>query len=120
MGPSRCFPVFSAPDLFRYPSSRHRRLLRVLLDRAPYYSPAALERGVNTTHQLGGISPQYDQQGKLWIFDSWSDGGDYSHSYTVPTGYSALSVTAKFVTGTLVTFLTNPPGLPLTVDGRNN
>jgi uncharacterized protein (TIGR03437 family) len=35
-------------------------------------------------------------------------------------GYSAINLTANFVAGTQVTFLTNPPGLPLIVDGRNN
>ncbi|PYT26332.1 MAG: hypothetical protein DMG58_22745, partial [Acidobacteria bacterium] len=119
-GPITLFPIFQRARPISMSIATSPVGLQVLLDRTPYYSPTTLEWGVNTTHQVGGISPQRDQQGKLWIFDSWSDGGAYSHAYTVPTGYSTITLTAKFVAGTQVTFLTNPPGLPLTVDGRNN
>jgi uncharacterized protein (TIGR03437 family) len=95
--------------------------LQVLADRTPYYAPAQLQWGLGTTHQLGGVSPQYDLQGNLWVFSSWSDGGAYSHAYTVPsTGQASITLTATYTTGTLVTFLTNPAGLALTVDGREN
>ncbi len=93
----------------------------MLVDRTPTYSPISLQWGLGTTHQVGGISPQYDLHGNLWVFSSWSDGGAYSHSYTVPSGSeSPLALTATYVTGTMVTFLTNPPGLALTVDGQQN
>jgi uncharacterized protein (TIGR03437 family) len=95
--------------------------LQTLVDRTPYYAPVNLEWGLGSVHQLGGISPQYDLHGTLWVFDSWSDGGAYSHAYNVPdTGETPLTLTANYVTGTLATFLTVPPGLALTVDGRQN
>lgn len=119
-GPITLFPIFQRARPVSVTIATSPPALQVLLDRTPYYSPTTLEWGLNTTHQLGGISPQYDQQGKLWIFDSWSDGGDYSHAYTVSTGFGTINLTANFVAGTLVTFLTSPPLLPLTVDGRNN
>ncbi len=118
--PITLFPIFQRARSVSVSIATSPPGLQVLLDRTPYYSPRTLEWGVNTIHQLGGISPQYDQQGKLWIFNSWSDGGDYSHAYTVPNGYNTITLTASFVPGTLVTFLTNPPGLQLTVDGRSN
>ena len=95
--------------------------LQILADRTTYYAPVNLEWGLGSTHQLGGISPQYDLHGNLWVFDSWSDGGAYSHAYTVPTaGAGPITVTANYVTGTLTTFLTQPQGLSLIVDGRSN
>jgi len=95
--------------------------LQTLVDRTPYFAPVQLEWGLGSVHQLGGISPQYDLHGTLWVFDSWSDNGAYSHTYTVPSGgEGALTLTANYVTGTLTTFLTTPQGLALTVDGRQN
>jgi len=95
--------------------------LQTLVDRTPYFAPVQLEWALGSVHQLGGISPQYDLHGTLWVFDSWSDNGAYSHTYTVPsTGEGAITVTANYVTGTLTTFLTTPQGLALTVDGRQN
>ncbi len=95
--------------------------LQVLVDRTPIFGTVQLQWGLGSVHQLGGISPQYDLSGNLWVFDSWSDGGAYSHTYTVPsTGVAPITLTATYNTGTLVTFLTNPAGLALTVDGRQN
>ena len=95
--------------------------LQTLVDRTPYFAPVTLEWGLGSTHQLGGISPQYDLHGNLWVFNSWSDNGAYSHPYTVPsTGEAPITFTANYVTGTQVTFLTVPQGLALTVDGRQN
>ncbi len=95
--------------------------LQILADRTNYFAPVNLEWGLGSVHQLGAISPQYDLHGNLWVFSSWSDNGAYSHTYTVPsTGQSAVTVTASYTTGTLVTFATTPAGLALTVDGRQN
>jgi uncharacterized protein (TIGR03437 family) len=95
--------------------------LQTLVDRTPYFAPVQLEWGLSSVHQLGGISPQYDLHGTLWVFDSWSDNGAYSHAFTVPsTGMASITLTATYVTGTLTTFFTTPQGLALTVDGRQN
>jgi len=95
--------------------------LQTLVDRTPYYAPVNLEWGLGSVHQLGGISPQYDLHGNLWVFNSWSDNGAFSHAYNVPTtGGAPITLTANYVTGTLTSFLTSPQGLALTVDGRQN
>jgi uncharacterized protein (TIGR03437 family) len=120
-GPMTLYPVFQSARPVSVGIATSPVGLQVLVDRTPVYSPTSLEWGWNTTHQLGGISPQYDLHGNLWVFDSWSDGGAYSHAYTVPPNTpAAITLTANYVTGTLVTFLTNPPGLALSVDGRTN
>jgi uncharacterized protein (TIGR03437 family) len=95
--------------------------LRTLVDRTPDSAPVSLEWGIGSIHQLGGISPQYDLSGHIWVFQSWSDGGTYSHSVTVPSDSMApLAFTATYTTGTPVTFLTIPGNLALTVDGQQN
>jgi hypothetical protein len=73
-GPITLFPIFQRARQVSMSIATSPVGLQVLLDRTPYFAPTTLEWGVNTTHQVGGISPQYDQQGKLWIFNSWSDG----------------------------------------------
>jgi uncharacterized protein (TIGR03437 family) len=94
--------------------------LRVLADRSPVVTPADLIWGMNTTHTLGTVPDQIDNHGKLWVFDSWSDGGAVNHAYQVPDALGGLTVTANYVAGQRVSFFTNPPGLELAVDGRSN
>jgi uncharacterized protein (TIGR03437 family) len=95
--------------------------LQVLADRAAMSSGTTLEWGIETIHTLGVIPVQVDSQGLLWIFDSWSDGGAMNHDVKVPGGSPApLTFTARFVRGATYTFLTSPPLLRLSVDGREN
>jgi uncharacterized protein (TIGR03437 family) len=120
-GPMILYPIFKPARPIGVSIQTSPVGLEVLVDRTPTYSPINLEWGMGTTHQVGGISPQYDLHGNLWVFNSWSDGGAYSHAYTVPGGSpQALSLTATYVTGTMVTFLTNPAGLALNVDGQQD
>jgi uncharacterized protein (TIGR03437 family) len=95
--------------------------LQVLADRTPVETPANLTWGISSTHQLGSSPDQLDLQGKLWVFSSWSDGGPINHAYQVPnvTG-PAITLTANYLPGQRVSFLTNPPGLTLAIDGRSN
>lgn len=94
--------------------------LQLLADRTAISGPINLEWGLGTTHTLGVLSPQDDKNGQTWVFDSWSDGGTSTHSFLVKDGYSTLPITARFVPGGRVSFLTNPPGLKLTINGRDN
>jgi uncharacterized protein (TIGR03437 family) len=94
--------------------------LIVLADRLSVMTPTALTWGIGTTHQLGSTPDQIDNQGKLWIFSSWSDGGAINHAYAEPNTPGAVTVTANYVPGQRVSFYTNPPGLSLTIDGRSN
>lgn len=94
--------------------------LQVLADRTPAYSPITLDWGLGTTHTLGAVTPQTDHYSRLWVFDSWSDQGAETHSYTVPEQVLPVTLTAKYVPGIAVSFLTAPLGLELTVDGVSN
>jgi uncharacterized protein (TIGR03437 family) len=104
--PARAVQLLTSPDG-----------LQLLADRAPVTSPTTLEWGTNTSHSLGAVSPQFDLQGRLWVFRSWSDGGAQNHTYTVPPGAAATSVTAEFVRAVATLIETGPPGLSITVDG---
>ncbi len=120
-GPMIIYPIFTQAISTTVTVQSNPTGLEVLVDRTPYYGNVQLDWGLGSVHQLGGISPQYDTSGNLWVFDSWSDGGAYSHSYTVPSVVTQhITLIATYNTGTLVTFLTNPAGLALTVDGRQN
>ena len=75
---------------------------------------------VGSQHLLSASSPQMDSTGHAWIFDSWSVGGGQNTVYTANTGNVIDTITAKFVPGAHVSFITNPLPLALTVDGRTN
>ena len=71
-------------------------------------------------HILSAPSPQSDQTGNLFVFDSWSIGGGQNTIYTANTANIPDLITAKFVPGARVSFLTTPTVLKLKVDGRDN
>src|SRR5579864_4086972 len=93
--------------------------LQVLADSTQVFTPITLDWGQGTTHTLGAVTPQIDRHGKLWVLDSWSDAGDSTHAYTMPALATSLTLTAKYVAGGRVTFLTDPAGLKLSVDGHD-
>jgi uncharacterized protein (TIGR03437 family) len=74
-----------------------------------------------SAHQIGAPQSQRDIYGKLWVFGSFSDGlgqnGTYMADYNTGTPDTVI---ANFVPGAYISFLTNPPGLGLQVDGRIN
>jgi uncharacterized protein (TIGR03437 family) len=74
-----------------------------------------------STHVISGVTPQLDPYGNYWVFSKWSNGGGANAVYTVDsnTGTSA-TLTGTFVPGAHVGFLTNPTGLKLTIDDRQN
>ena len=117
-GPTSIYPHFVVGKAMTIQSSPPG--LMVLADRAPVLTPTILTWGIGTTHQLGSTADQIDGQGKLWVFSSWSDGGDINHAYVEPNAPGAVTVTANYVPGQRVSFFTNPPGLALTIDGRSN
>ncbi len=72
-------------------------------------------------HVIGGVSPQVDRASQWWVFDSWSNGQGPNAIYVTDNNVStADTLTGKFVRGAQVSFVTNPPGLKLSVDGRQN
>ena len=79
-----------------------------------YFAPGS-------THFINGVSPQADAHGKWWVFNNWSNGQGPDSILTIPSNSPNDTVlTANFVPGAQVALLTNPVGLPLTVDGRSN
>jgi uncharacterized protein (TIGR03437 family) len=95
--------------------------LQLLIDRSPVYAPKSYEWGWGTEHALGVVPAQRDDHGHWMVFDSWSDGGLINHTYTMQgEASSPINLTAKFVPGAQVTFLTDPPALNLNIDGRQN
>ncbi len=91
--------------------------LQLLADRGLVTSPIDFDWGVGSVHTLTPVSPQFDQQGRQWVFQSWNDGADRNRSYAVPAGPAPLSVVAQFVPAVTTLLLTEPPNLSLTVDG---
>jgi len=71
-----------------------------------------------STHFLSGVTPQQDSTGNYWVFSSWSNGLAQNSLYTVDNNpNSPLTLTADYVQGAQVAFVTSPSGLQLTVDG---
>ena len=74
-----------------------------------------------STHQISGVSPQLDQSGHTWVFDHWSNGLGPNAFFTPDKDVGTETLlTAIFVPGAQASFLTNPTGLQLTIDGRTN
>ena len=119
-GPLSVYPQFILSRPVSVQVSTAPNGLQVLEDHTSVSSPANLEWGTGTVHSVSVASPQTDLTGGSWVFSSWSDGGAQNHNYTVPDGYSTLSLSATFVPAYKITLATNPPGLSLTVNGRTN
>jgi uncharacterized protein (TIGR03437 family) len=60
---------------------------------------------------------QRDAAGRLWVFDRWSTGGGQNSVLRIPEENRAVAVTAHFVRGANVSFVTEPGGLKLRIDG---
>ncbi len=74
-----------------------------------------------STHSISGVTPQRDQKGNWWVFSSWSNGAGQAALYTVDNNPTvAVTLTANYVAGAQVSFVTTPGGLKLSVDGRSN
>src|SRR5580693_932587 len=77
--------------------------------------------GPGSSHIIAGLSPQRDKTGNWWVFDHWSDGVAQNGTYVTNSNVSDPdTVTAFFVRGAQVGFLTTPTGLQLSIDGRVN
>jgi len=71
-------------------------------------------------HIIGAPSPQMDNTGHWWVLDSFSNGMAANSIYTTSNISTADTLTANFDPGATATFTTNPSGLKLNVDGRQN
>lgn len=117
-GPTAAYPRFSVARRIHLATSPPG--LNLFADRTTVPTPAVLDWGLDTIHTLAPVSPQDDPASRLWVFQSWSDGGPATHAYQVTHGSDEPVITANYVPGVRVTFLTSPGALALSVDGRSN
>ena len=91
-------------------------------DRSPTRAPVDLDWGMGTTHVLGVITPQAerDNGSRHWVFSHWSNGAKAFDPFVVANNLTPETLTAHFVRGAQVSFVTNPAGLRLQVEGREN
>lgn len=82
--------------------------------------PWEMDFAEGSTHVLGAPATQLDLSGKTWILDSFSIGGGEGTIYKAVGANVSQTIIARFVRGAGVSFLTNPVGLRLTIDGREN
>jgi uncharacterized protein (TIGR03437 family) len=79
-----------------------------------YFAPGS-------THFISGVTPQRDSTGNWWVFSEFSNGLPQDSLYQVDSNVNTQAVlTANYVQGADVAFLTSPNGLKLTVDGDSN
>lgn len=96
--------------------------LLVAPDRAPQRAPAEMDWAFGSRHILGVVSPQSprDNSSKLFVFRQWSNGARENDVYVVGNTNVPETITAHYVPGARVSLLTNPSGLRLRVEGREN
>ncbi len=105
--------------------------LQVSVDRTPFNTvtrledvgrsnPGLREFAGGARHLLSAPSPQQDLQGRVWVFDSYDVPLGAGGVYEVSNVNVMQTVTARFVRGATVSFLTQPNGLKLSVNGREN
>jgi uncharacterized protein (TIGR03437 family) len=114
-GPMTVYPQFVPARAIAVATSPAN--MQVLVDHAPVSPLFTFNWGWDTVHTLDVISPQVDQWGHTWVFDSWSDGGAAQHTYTVAELTGPVALTATFVPAVAVTIVTSPGSLKLTIDG---
>ena len=68
----------------------------VTVDGTAISTPQTFNWAVGSTHTLAAVSPVSCGAGCQYVWQSWSDGGAQSHTYTVPS--SGVTVTANFLT----------------------
>ena len=73
-----------------------------------------------TRHVIGTPTPQKDALGREWVFDSFSNGMGNHSVYEVGSDRAPETITARFIRGARASFLTDPPGLKIDINGRNN
>jgi uncharacterized protein (TIGR03437 family) len=62
-----------------------------------------------------------DSSGNWWVFNQWSNGSPQDSLYQVGNNPNTSAIlTADYIQGVQVAFLTTPTGLQLTVDGNSN
>lgn len=96
--------------------------LLVAPDATPTRTPAVMDWGEGTRHTLGVVSPQTERlnSSKTWVFSHWTNGAKMNDVYLVKDANIPVTLTAKFVPGVGASFVTEPVGLKLKIEGRDN
>jgi uncharacterized protein (TIGR03437 family) len=72
-------------------------------------------------HIIAGVSPQLDRFGKAWVLDKFTTGQTGEWIYTTPSEiFPEERIVAQYVRGITLSFQTQPAGLKLKIDGRDN
>ena len=82
--------------------------LSLTVDGTNYTAPATFAWVPDSSHVIGTTSPQLSGDGhRRYSFESWSDGGDQSHSIIAPL--TGATNTARFSTNYLLDITVTPP-----------
>ncbi len=77
--------------------------------------------GPGSRHVIGSVSPQLDKYGKAWVLDRFSTGQTEDWVYTTPfEAFPEEKIVAKYTRGVSLSFQTQPAGLKVRVNGRDN
>ncbi|MBM3725081.1 MAG: hypothetical protein FJW40_06625 [Acidobacteria bacterium] len=94
--------------------------MAVLANQARVQTPSTIEVAALARVPLGGVSPQHGH-GTWWVFDGWDFTKEAAPVFVAPEAeYTESTLTARYVRASAVTFFTQPAGLKLSVDGRDN
>jgi uncharacterized protein (TIGR03437 family) len=75
--------------------------------------------GANTTHTVTAPASQVDAKGRRWMFQGWSNGGPATQEILADASSgNGVRMTAMYTALGQVKILSNPPGIPLTIDGE--
>jgi uncharacterized protein (TIGR03437 family) len=130
-GPTTIHPMFEPAKRVRLYTSPYELQLRVDRTIVPtvdprfqvpkYPMPGYFDWARGSTHILGAVSPQTSLDGKVWVFDKWSNGGGQDMVYNAGDELNVITdLTAQFVRGVAGSIMTAPQTLKVKVDGRDN
>ncbi len=86
-----------------------------------YPIPGYFDWAAGSRHVIAGMSPQVDLENRTWVFKDWSNGLGQNAVITLDNQTNVpLELTGNFVRGVSVSLATEPEGLKLDIEGRDN
>ena len=105
--------VSCAPDYTRLPSNAPTGFTPLCIGQFDFLP--------GSVHRVGAPTPQSDGTGTLWVFSGFSNGMTENSTYTADMNTAVPdTLTANFIPGAHATVQTNPQGLKVMIDGRDN
>lgn len=105
--------VSCAPDYSRLPSNAPPGFVPLCYGQFDFLP--------GSVHRIGAPTPQTDSTGTVWVFSAFSNGMTENANYTAGMNTGTPDVlTADFIPGVHATVQTNPQGLKILIDGRDN